>query len=272
MSFSTKHMTIPSPHKAKGSISPHLERLSLGPRSPIVPEISEKLSYTEKRKKLRTQFSDMVKNLEAKCYKIIFDIFPEKIHHLDNIYKNKPEFNLATEDISQEVTFQEPTGTPEEVERKLARVEVPANKAITDLEEVLQKEILEMSEMINSLNIWVKLNVPRIADGNNFGVEVQEEITEILEGAESSGYQILDSFTQYHQTRADFITKVIKYPGIADYRKALNELDEKTYIKTSLLACELRNDYITLYDMLAKNLDTLITPRKGEDEKLMRMY
>jgi len=262
---------IPIPHK-KGSTSPHLERLSLGPRSPIIPDISEKLSYTEKRKKLRTQFNDMIKNLEAKCYKIIFDIFPEKIQHLDYMYKNKTEFNLATEDIAQEIKFDEPTGTPEEVERKLARIDVPANKALCDLEEILQKEILEMSELISSLNIWVKLNVPRIADGNNFGVEVQQEITEILESAESSGYQILDSFTQYHDTRADFVTKVLKYPGIADYRRALRELDEKSYIKTSLLACELRNDYITLYDLLAKNLDTLITPRRGEEEKLNRMY
>jgi hypothetical protein len=264
---------IPSPTKQKGQTSPHLERLSLGPRSPIIHDFaSEKLSYTEKRKKLRNQFNDMIKNLEHKCYKIIFDVFPEKIQHLDNLYKNYKEFNLATEDIAVEINFTEPTGTSEEIERKLARIEIPANKSLCDLEEILQKEILEMSEMINSLGIWVKLNRPRIADGNNFGVEVQEEITEILENAESSGYQILDSFTQYHHTRAEFVTKVLKFPGVADYKKALKELDEKTYIKTSLLACELRNDYITLYDLLAKNLDTLITPRKGEEEKLSRMY
>lgn len=270
----SKH-PLPSPMKNKNSpLSPHLERLSLGPRSPIVPDhSSDKLNYyTDKRKKLRMQFNDMIKNLEQKCYRIIFDIFPEKIHHLDNLYKHNKEFNLATEEVAQEIKFDEPTGTVEEVERKLGRIEIPANKALCDLEEILQKEILDMSEMINSLGIWVKLNVPRIADGNNFGVEVQEEITEILDNAESSGYRILDSFTTYHQARAEFVTKVLKYPGVVDFRKALKELDEKTYIKTSLLACELRNDYITLYDLLAKNLDILMTPRKGEDEKLSRMY
>jgi len=265
---------MPIPKAKKTSLSPHLERLSLGPRSPIVPDHkSDKLaSYGDKRKKLRTQFNDMIKNLETKCYRIIFDVFPDKIEHLDDLYKNSKEFNLATEDVNQEIQFDEPSGTPEEVERKLGRIVIPANKALCDIEEILQGEILEMSEMINSLGIWVKLNVPRIADGNNFGVEVQEEITEILENAESSGYRILDSFTAYHQARAEFVTKVLKYPGITDFRKALKELDEKTYIKTSLLACELRNDYISLYDLLSKNLDTLMTPRKGEDEKLSRMY
>jgi len=75
----SKH-PIPIPSKNKNSLSPHLERLSLGPRSPIVPDhMSEKLaSYSDKRKKLRNQFNDMIKNLEQKCYRIIFDIFPEK--------------------------------------------------------------------------------------------------------------------------------------------------------------------------------------------------
>lgn len=83
---------------------------------------------------------------------------------------------------------------------------------------------------------------------------------------------MLDSFATYHSTRGSIVTKVLKNPNVEDFRFALRELDEKTYIKTCLLASELRNDYITVYDLLAKNLDTLITPRGGEDEKLARMY
>jgi hypothetical protein len=46
---------MPIPVKNKNlDLSPHLERLSLGPRSPIVPDhITEKMqSFTEKRKKI----------------------------------------------------------------------------------------------------------------------------------------------------------------------------------------------------------------------------
>jgi hypothetical protein len=93
-----------------------------------------------------------------------------------------------------------------------------------------------------------------------------------LEGSETSGYTILESFAAYHIARGELITKILDYPGIADYRRALKELDEKTYLKTVLLTCELRNDYITLYDMLTKNLDTLTTPRGAEDDKIARMY
>jgi proteasome activator subunit 2 (PA28 beta) len=216
----------------------------------------------------------MIQNLELECYKIIFDVFPEKIQQLDDTYKLKKEFNLKKDEYSSSIpNFDEPTGTAEEVKRKIARINIPQNKAICEIFAILQKEILEMSEMINSLSIWVKLNVPRIADGNNFGVEVQGEISQVLEQTEGSGYEILDSFTSYHNARGNLIVQVLDHPGIQDFRESLKELDEKTYIKTSLLACELRNDYITLYDMLSKNLDTLMSPRgKDEDEKIARMY
>jgi len=256
-------------------ISPHLESLSLGPRSHIMPEV--RLSPgtpQDKRKRLRRQIKGMVGNLETECYRIIFDVFPEKIKVLDDMYKNRREFNLCKREVSQELpTIEQMTGVnKEETERKMSTVPVAANKALTDLVDILQKEILEMSEMINALSIWVKLNVPRIADGNNFGVEVQEEITKVLEGAEDAGYDVLDSFANYHSTRGGLVGKILKNPNIQDFRFALRELDEKTYIKTCLLACELRNDYITLYDLLAKNMDTLVTPRGGEEERLARMY
>jgi len=260
-----------SPSSSPKELSIHLERLSLGPRSGItVNELD--LDFASKKKLLQGQMQGMIENLEQECCKIIFDVFPEKIQLLDEMYKNRKEFNLSKNEIVQTIDFQEPTGSDEEIKRKLSRIQVPANKALCDLFSLLQKEILDMSEMINSLSIWVKLNVPRMADGNNFGVEVQQEISSVLESTEVSGYEILDSFTSYHTARANLVTQIIKFPGIEDFRESLKELDEKTYIKTSLLACELRNDYITLYDMLSKNMDTLTTPRGQENERLARMY
>jgi len=260
---------------SNADLSPHLESLSLGPRSLIMPEV--RLSPgtpQDKRKRLRRQIKGMVGNLEKECYRLIFDVFPEKIKVLDEMYKNRKEFNLSKKELGQELpSIEQMTGSnKEETEKKFGTVFVSANKALTDLVDILQKEILEMSEMINALSIWVKLNVPRMADGNNFGVEVQEEITKVLEGAEDAGYDVLDSFANYHSTRGGLVAKILKNPNIQDFRFALRELDEKTYIKTCLLACELRNDYITLYDLLAKNMDTLVTPRGGEEERLARMY
>jgi hypothetical protein len=256
-------------------VSLHLETLSLGPRSAIMPEIMMSSgTFQDKRKILRRHIKGMVQNLEKECYRIIFDVFPEKIKLLDEMYKKRREFNLSSDQVNTPLpTVDKIAGkNTDEQQRNKSTVLVESNKAMTDLVEVLQKEVLDMSEMINALSIWVKLNVPRLADGNNFGVEVQQEITRVLEGAEDSGYAVLDSFASYYSTRGALATKVLKFPNVYDFRAAIRELDEKTYIKTCLLACELRNDYIKLYDMLAKNIDTLLTPRGGEEEKLARMY
>ena len=138
------------------------------------------------------------------------------------MYKKAPAFNLKKEEITPKVPkYDEPTGTSDEIKRKLSKIEIPPNKALCDLFSILQKEILEMSEMINSLSIWVKLNVPRIADGNNFGVEVQQEISQVLESTEVSGYEILDSFTSYHTARANMLVNILQYPGIGDFQEAL---------------------------------------------------
>ena len=72
------------------SLSSHLETLSLAPRTTIMPEV--RLSPgtpQDKRKKLRRQIKGMVGNLEKECYRIIFDVFPEKIRVLDDMYKNR---------------------------------------------------------------------------------------------------------------------------------------------------------------------------------------
>lgn len=41
----------------------------------------------------------------------------------------------------------------------------PCNKALTDLLTLVKTETMEMIEMINSVKIWVQLNIPRIEDG-----------------------------------------------------------------------------------------------------------
>jgi len=217
MSIPKVRVSISSGMTGSNDLSPNLDKLSLGPRSHIMPEVTlSPGTFQDKRKRLRRQINGMMQNLEKECYRLIFDVFPEKIKLLDDMYKNRKEFNLKKEEVTQELpTIEQLTApTKEEQERKSTTVLVPANKALTDLVELLQKEILDMSEMINALSIWVKLNVPRMADGNNFGVEVQEEITKVLEGAEDAGYDVLDSFATYHSTRGAIVTKVLKNPNV----------------------------------------------------------
>jgi hypothetical protein len=67
------------------SLSPRLEKLSLGPRSGIWSanhEESANVPFSEKQKMLTAQIQAMIQNLELECYKLIFDVFPGNFHIL----------------------------------------------------------------------------------------------------------------------------------------------------------------------------------------------
>lgn len=103
-------------------LSPHLESLSLGPRSIIMPEVTVSPGTPQdKRKRLRHQIKNMVGNLEKECCRLIFDVFPEKIKVLDDMYKKRKEFNLKKDQVTQELpTIEEMTGcNKEEQEKKI---------------------------------------------------------------------------------------------------------------------------------------------------------
>jgi proteasome activator subunit 2 (PA28 beta) len=55
---------------------------------------------------------------------------------------------------------------------------------IVGLIAVLKAEILQLIEFIGTVKIWIQLNIPRIEDGNNFGVSIQEETVNELSRAE----------------------------------------------------------------------------------------
>lgn len=127
----------------------------------------------------------------------------------------------------------------------------------------IKDEVLQLIEMCNHVKIWIQMNIPRIEDGNNFGVSIQEETVAELSRTEDSGLAVLESITKYYVTRGKLCSKIIKYPFIEDYWQSIRELDEKEYTNLKLCSNDLRNSYAVLYDMILKNLDKLKKPRNS---------
>lgn len=59
------------------------------------------------------------------------------------------------------------------------------------------------------------------------------------------------------------ISKVAKYPHIDDYRRAVQEMDDKEYLSLWLVMAEIRNRYCSLHDIVIKNLDKIKKPRSS---------
>lgn len=75
-------------------------------------------------------------------------------------------------------------------------------------------------------------------------------------------------FYRYFISRGKIVSKVAKYPHIIDYRRAIQELDEKEYVSLWLVMCEVRNRYCSLHDLVMKNLEKIKRPRSSNAQSL----
>ncbi|KAF9269984.1 proteasome activator pa28, REG alpha/beta subunit [Marasmius fiardii PR-910] len=140
------------------------------------------------------------------------------------------------------------------------------NPHIRVLHEVVKKECEELAGLI--VKLWVTLTMPRIEDGDNFGVQVQEECLSELHRAQDSAYNLRDIPRQDYLARAKLASKRIKYPHIEDYKFALQEHDEKQIYFCRQRIIDIRNLYAALMDVLQKNIAKLRVP-KGNNRTAM---
>uniref|UniRef100_A0A8C9W4P8 Proteasome activator subunit 3 n=1 Tax=Scleropages formosus TaxID=113540 RepID=A0A8C9W4P8_SCLFO len=134
------------------------------------------------------------------------------------------------------------------------------------------KKLLELDHFLKVsrffVKMWVQLLIPRIEDGNNFGVSIQEETVAELRTVEGEAASYLDQISRYYITRAKLVSKIAKYPHVEDYRRTVTEIDEKEYISLKIIVSELRNQYVTLHDMILKNIEKIKRPRSSNTDAL----
>merc|ERR1712131_486049 len=80
--------------------------------------------------------------------------------------------NLATKKASQKLEAQ---GGEEEEEEVVEIPEIETNEPVLNLFAELKPLILQLSDTCVNLRNWIVLLIPKAEDGNNFGVEVQEQ-------------------------------------------------------------------------------------------------
>ncbi|KAK2832798.1 hypothetical protein Q5P01_016687 [Channa striata] len=142
------------------------------------------------------------------------------------------------------------------------------NTKLMDLIGRVKPEIRTLIERCNTVKMWVQLLIPRIEDGNNFGVSIQEETVAELRTVEAEAASYLDQISRYYITRAKLVSKIAKYPHVEDYRRTVSEIDEKEYISLRIIVSELRNQYVILHDMILKNIEKIKKPRSSNSEAL----
>ncbi len=60
----------------------------------------------------------------------------------------------------------------------------------------IKSELLQWIEALSTLKMWIQLRVPRVEDGNNFGVAVQEEAIQLVSSQEDQAFGVLESISK----------------------------------------------------------------------------
>lgn len=68
-----------------------------------------------------------------------------------------------------------------------------------------------VSRIVVALKLWISLNVPRIEDGNNFGVSVQEEFIANLMRMEGAITNVISIIGHYILNRGTLLENVRDY-------------------------------------------------------------
>ncbi|KAM8783969.1 LOW QUALITY PROTEIN: proteasome activator complex subunit 1 [Rhynchonycteris naso] len=145
---------------------------------------------------------------------------------------------------------------------------VNCNEKIVTLLQRLKPEIKDVIEQLNLVTTWLQLQIPRIEDGNNFGVAVQEKVFELMTSLHTKLEGFHTQISKYFSERGDAVTKAAKQPHVGDYRQLVHELDEAEYRDIRLMVMEIRNAYAVLYDIILKNFEKLKKPR-GETKGMI---
>ncbi|KAJ7992555.1 hypothetical protein DPEC_G00279900 [Dallia pectoralis] len=255
------------------------------------------LNFEAVDKELKLKVDAFREQITGEAENLVADFFPKKLLELDSFLKESILNVKNLKEIHSEINIKVPDPIilnnshegPDVQNARKRKMEdglyadncqdgpkvfvmsggmMKSNGQLVDLIERVKPEIRTLIEKCNTVKMWVQLLIPRIEDGNNFGVSIQEETVAELRTVEGEAASYLDQISRYYITRAKLVSKITKYPHVEDYQRTVTEIDEKEYISLKIIVSELRNQYVTLHDMILKNIEKIKRPRSSNNEAL----
>ena len=131
--------------------------------------------------------------------------------------------------------------------------------------ECLKKEVNDAIPIFNAMQMWIILKLPRVEDGNNFGVSVQKDSIDALSDAQDQLKIIVDNIASYYRIRGEAVAYMVRFCDIRDHIQAVVEIDESQFYSLKLYLKSLRNIYASFYDSTWKNMEILQNPRHSAE-------
>ncbi|XP_041823874.1 proteasome activator complex subunit 1 [Melanotaenia boesemani] len=239
----------------------------------------------------KKQVDDFCQKLSKEAEELVSKFFPQKIEQLQMLLKT----SFSCDDLaSLKAPLDIPIPDPAKEEAKRKKKEekeakegkkdkdsdkeeedsgppcgpICSNERVESLLREVKPEIQTLKEKLNTVSMWVQLQIPKIEDGNNFGVAVQEKVFELLTNTRTKIEAFQTQLSKYYSERGDAVAKASKQPHVGDYRQLVHELDLHQYCELRLVVLDIRNTYAVLFDIINKNYDKIKKPR-GDGKALI---
>ncbi|EGG16589.1 proteasome activator complex subunit 3 [Cavenderia fasciculata] len=138
---------------------------------------------------------------------------------------------------------------------------VKTNTTIFEIHRTFKKHYIELIDTFSVIRSWINLNIPKIEDGNNFGVDIQEDVLQQVSKLEEAYTSLLDQSENYFLNRASTVKKALKHREIDAYKYAIIQQDEKELIRFHFSYFDLASNYATTYSLIIKNFQKVEQPR-----------
>lgn len=234
--------------------------------------------------------TEFIDNFKKETEDLVADVFPQKVIDIQEIYQKMLAEKMSDVHAAINIPIPEPVQPEEDMTNPLSKKrkldangddhitfpsgtpvlvfpggKVPYNDYIHKWAEEVKPLIMDLMEHANMVKMWISFLIPKIEDGNNFGVSIQEDTMAEARQVETEAATYLEQLSRYYISRAKIISKIAKYPHIEDYRQSIRELDEKQIVCLRLTLCEMRNHYASLHDIIQKNMDKIKMPRAANN-------
>ncbi|KAM7390123.1 hypothetical protein PAMA_008337 [Pampus argenteus] len=145
---------------------------------------------------------------------------------------------------------------------------IKGNEKIMMLLERVKPEIVALRETIITVSCWIQHLIPKIEDGNDFGVAIQEKILERITAVKTKVDSFQTNINKYFSERGDAVGKASKDTHVMDYRSLVHDKDEAIFSEIRVIVLDIRGFYAELYDIISKNIEKVTNP-KGEEKPSM---
>ncbi|XP_038597094.1 proteasome activator complex subunit 2 [Tachyglossus aculeatus] len=224
----------------------------------------------------RRQVDAFREGLFREAEELVSVFLPQKIAQLSQLLKND-SLNVADPSSLRaplDIPIPDPPPKDDEMETDKEKKEVlkcgflPGNEKILKLLALVKPEVRILKEKCILVITWIQHLIPKIEDGNDFGVAIQEKVLERVAAVKTKVEGFQTAIAKYFSDRGEAVAKASKETYVMDYRTLVHERDEAVYGELRAIVLDLRAFYAELYHVIYSNLEKITNP-KGEEKPSM---